>query len=176
MLDYNWIHNQSMTAQIHDSILLEDKKFSIVGINGNELFDPVNFNLHPFSSMTSCWRGYVCEYKITYNKLLLNTLQVNLHQRGPAINGVEPLFSNTTFNNTYSDLHLPIDFTGEILAADKFIRELYVHMGFHPAWKYETVYEIVISHGSVLNIKDVSEHIARLREQMTHQPLDPPKK
>ncbi len=165
-----------MTAQIHDSILLKDKKFSIVGINGNELFNPVDFNLHPFSSMTSCWRGYVCEYKVSDNKLLLNTLQINLHQRGPVINGVESLFSNATFNNIYTDLHMPIDFTGEILAADKFIRKLYVHMGFHPAWKYETVYELVISHGSVLNTKDVSEQMARLREQMHHQLLDSSKK
>jgi len=71
---------------------------------------------------------------------------------------------------------MSIDFTGEILAADQFIRELYVHMGFHPAWKYETVYELVISHGTILDTKDVSEQMAQLREQMTRQPLDRPKK
>jgi hypothetical protein len=165
-----------MTAQIHDSILLEDKKFSIVEVNGNELFNPVDFDLHPFPTITSCWRGYVCTYKTLYDKLLLYKLEVNLHEQGPAIHNVEPLFSKATFNNTYNDLNMSVDFTGEILAGDKFIRELYVHMGFHPAWKFETVYELVISHGQVLNTKDISEQMARLREQMTRQPLDPPKK
>jgi hypothetical protein len=164
-----------MTAQIHDSIVLQDKKFSIVGVHGNELFNPVDFELHPFSTVTSCWRGYVCTYKIFHNKLLLATLEVNLHQQGPTINGVEPLLSAGMFNHTYSAMNLQIQFTGEIFAGDKFIRELYVHMGFHPAWKYETVYELVISNGSVLNTKDVSKQMAQLREQMIRQPLDPPK-
>lgn len=48
-----------MTAQIPDSILLQDKKFSIVGMNGNELFNSVDFDLYPFRSITSWWRGYV---------------------------------------------------------------------------------------------------------------------
>jgi hypothetical protein len=165
-----------MTAQIPDSILLQDKKFSIVGVNGNDLFNPVHFNLHPFQSVTSCWRGYVCTYKTLYNKLLLDKLEVNLRQQGPIINSVEPLFSKAMFNNTYNDLNMPIDFTGEILAADQFIRELYVHMGFHPAWKYETVYELVISGGYVIDTKDVSGQMAQLREQMSRQPLHPPKK
>jgi len=164
-----------MTAQIPDSILLLDKKFSIVGIHGNKLFNPADFDLHPFPSITSCWRGYVCTYKTLYNKLLLHKLEANLHQQGPAIHAVGPIFSKAMFNNTYNDLDMPVDFTGEILAADQFIRELYVHMGFHPAWKYETVYELVISHGTILDTKDVSEQMAQLREQMTRQPLDHPK-
>lgn len=165
-----------MTAQIPDSILLQDKKFSIVGTNGNALFNPVHFNLHPFQSITSCWRGYVCSYKTIYNKLLLDKLEINLHEQGPAMNGVRPLFSKAMFNNTYNDLNMPIDFTGEILAADQFIRELYVHMGFPPAWKYETVYELIISGGYVIDTKDVSGQMAQLREQMSRQALDPPKK
>jgi hypothetical protein len=156
-----------MTAQIPDSILLDDQKFSVVGANGNGLFNPLDFSLRPLPSVTSCWRGYVCEYKAVYNKLILNTLQINLEQQGPAINGIEPSFARGTFNNTYNNLNLTIDFTGEILAADKFIRELYVHMGFHPAWKYETVYQLVISHGYVLDTKDISEQMTQLREQMT---------
>jgi len=159
-----------MTAQIHDSILFQDRKFSIVGLNGSDLFTPLRFDLHPFQCITSCWRGYVCEYKIVHNQLLLNTLQVNLEQQGPEINGLESSFSTTgTFNNIYNPLNLKIDFTGEILAGDGFIRELYVHMGFHPAWKYETVYELVISQGYVLDTRDISKEMAQLREQMTRQ-------
>lgn len=155
-----------MAAQIHDSILLQDQKFSIVGVNGNGLFGLADYNLHPLPSITSCWRGYVCGYKTVANRFILHTLQINLEQQGPLINGVEPFFARATFNNTYNDLNMPMDFSGEILAGDKFIRELYVHMGFHPAWKYETVYELVISHGDVLDIKDVSKQMAQLRQQM----------
>lgn len=156
-----------MTAQIHDSILLQNKKFSIVGINGNELFNPFHFNLRPLPRITSCWRGYICEYKIVHNKLLLHTLKVNLQEQGPALNNVEPALSTQDlFNNIYDGLDLPLDFTGKIQAADGFIRELYVHMGFHPAWKYETVYELTVSSGYVLDTKDISEEMRQLRERM----------
>jgi hypothetical protein len=165
-----------MTAQIPDLILLQDKKFSIVGVNENDLFDPAHFDLHPFQSITGCWRGYICMYKTLYNKMLFHKLEVNLHQQGPEINGVGPIFSKATFNNTYNDLHMSVDFTGEIFAADGLIRKLCVHMGVHPAWKYETVYELVILNRYVLDTKDVSEQLAQLREQTTRQPLDHPKK
>ena len=64
-------------------------------------------------------------------------------------------------------LNLPIEFTGELLVADKFIHELYVHMGFQSAWKFETVHELVISHGTLLDTKDISRQMAQVREQMT---------
>ena len=159
-----------MTAQMHDSILLNDQKFSIVGVNGDDLFKPLDFNLQPRMSITSCWRGYVCEYKIESNKLILNTLQVNLERRGPTIKHVEPLFRGTTFNNVYNHLHLPMDFSGDILAGEKFIRELYEHMGFHTAWKFETVQQLTISHGTVLEIKDVSREMAEIREHRMRLP------
>lgn len=158
-----------MTAQIHDSILLQGQKFSMVGANGNGLFNPLDYDLRPVPSVTSCWRGYVCEYKTVHNQLILNTLQVNLEGQGPQINGAAPSFAKAMFNNSYNALNLPIDFTGEILAADQFIHALYVHMGFHPAWKYERVYELLISHGNVLDTKEISEQMARMRELMTKQ-------
>lgn len=45
------------------------------------------------------------------------------------------------FNNRYENLDHPLTYTGGLLLAAGFIRELYVHMGFHPAWKYEKVVE-----------------------------------
>jgi len=46
-------------------------------------------------------------------------------------------------------------------------------MGFHAAWKYETVFEMVFSLGLLLETKDVSRQMAELRDRMTRQPLQP---
>jgi hypothetical protein len=163
-----------MTAQINDSFLFQDQKFSLVGVNGEDLFHPAPYGMQPLPRITSCWRGYVCTYKIQYNKLLLDTLQINLGQEGPLINHLRPVFSTAgTFDNNYHDLNLHIDFTGGMLVASGFIQELYVHMGFHPAWKYETAYELVFSQGTLLESKDVSRQMAELRDRMTRQPLQP---
>jgi hypothetical protein len=163
-----------MTAQMSDSFLLEEKKFLLVGVNGSGLFNPSDHNMQPLPRITSCWRGYVCTYKVLQNELLLDSLLINLDHEGPAIKDIPPVFSNQgTFNNTYSDLDLHMDFTGDLLIAQGFIQQLYVHMGFHPAWKYETVFELTVANGHVLETKDVSENMAGLRDKMSREPLQP---
>jgi hypothetical protein len=163
-----------MTAQISDSFLFQDQRFSVVGVNGGNLFHPAEYGMQPLPRITSCWRGYVCMYTTLYNKLLLDTLQTNLDQEGPPVNNISPEFSiNGTFNNIYHELNLHVDFTGGMLIANGFIQALYVHMGFHPAWKYEAVFELVFSQGYLLEAKDVSRQMAELRDRMTRQPLQP---
>ena len=163
-----------MTAQMPDSFLLQDKKYSIAGVNGVGLYVPQEHNLEPLPRITSCWRGYVCTYKSPEDKLVLDTLQVNLGRAGPPIEGVEPVFSNSClFDNTYKEMDLPVNFTGGLLVADGFVHDLYVHMGFHPAWKYETVFELVVSQGRVLETSDVSREMSELRTKLKRQPLEP---
>jgi hypothetical protein len=163
-----------MTAQINDSFLFQDQKFSLVGVNGGELFNPAAYDMQPLPRITSCWRGYVCTYQTQSSKLLLDTLQINLGQEGPLINHLQSIFSTAgTFDNVYHDLNLHIDFTGGMLVASGFLQELYVHMGFHPVWKYETVHELVFSQGTLLETKDVSRQMAELRDKMIRQPLQP---
>lgn len=163
-----------MTAQMSDSFRMDDTQLSVVGVNGSGLFDPSEYNMQPLPRITSCWRGYVCTYKTLHNELMLDSLLVNLEREGPAINNVHPVFSQqATFNNAYNDLNLLMDFTGGMLIAQGFIQQLYVHMGFHPAWKYETVFELNISHGHVLETQDISKQMAELRDKMTQQPLQP---
>ena len=161
----------------------------MAGVNGQGLFDPLDYDLRPFPRITSCWRGYVCEYRVFSNRFLLNKLKINLGIRpwngdqhefipeeGPPLNGLKPVFATDTyelFNNTYRELNLHIDFTGGILAADDFIRELYVHMGFHPAWKYKNVIELIISHGDVTETRDVSEIMQEIRDRMVKSQLEP---
>jgi len=163
-----------MTAQINDSFLLQDQKFSLVSFESEGLFHPAEYGMQPLPRITSCWRGFVCTYKTLDDNLLLDMLQVNLDQEGPAIQNVRPEFpARGTFNNVYHELNLHIDYSGGMLVADGFIRELYIHMGFHPAWKYETVFELIFSHGTLLEKKDVSQQMAELRRNMIQKPLQP---
>jgi hypothetical protein len=163
-----------MTAQISDSFLYQDQKFSLVGVNGESLFCPEDYGMQPLPRITSCWRGYVCMYKTLYNKLFLDTLQTNMGQEGPLINRVKPGFpTKDTFDNIYRDPGLHIPFTGGMLVANGFIQTLYVHMGFHPAWKHEIVFELVFSQGDLLETRNVSRPMAELRQEMIRQPLQP---
>jgi hypothetical protein len=163
-----------MTAQINDSFLFQDQKFSIVGVSDENLFHPAEYGKQPLPRITSCWRGYVATYAILDDKLVLSMLQVNLGREGPPVHNVRPAFSTQgTFDNIYRNIDLPVDFSGGMLVANGFIQSLYVHMGFHPAWKYETVLDLIFSQGTLLETRDVSRQMAEMREKMTQQPLQP---
>lgn len=166
-----------MTAQMHDRFWLHQKNYSIVGVNGQALFEPQTIGVRTVPSITSCWRGFVCHYKIHNDYLVLDKLQMSLGpEKGPIINGVSPSDSDgqyRAFNNVYEHLELEIKFTGGLLIADGFIQKLYVHMGFHPAWKYETVFELLIEDGHVLEVRDISSQMKQIREKTSEQPLKP---
>ena len=63
----------------------------------------------------------------------------------------------------YENVNLPIDFTGGLLLGRDFIEELYVHMGFHPAWKYREVHELVFENGVLQSQKDCSQDLKQVR-------------
>jgi hypothetical protein len=180
-----------MTAQISDLCILNQREFALVGVKGQPLFEPAAFGMRPVGFSTNCWRGYQCTYSADVPQLELLKLGINLQtvekrgrkneyltQVGPAINGVLPDPKSTTdkhslFNNYYANLHLPIAFSGGLLLGSDFIRDLYVHMGFHPAWKYTTVFEIVCQQGQIVERRDVSARVAEIREYRRQHPLKP---
>jgi hypothetical protein len=179
-----------MTAQFPDTIGFSGKEYDIAGVNGDGLFTPQPLGLMPVSTNSACWRGYICAYQILDDALILDALNISLGhdegsgkerrfvaQRGPPINGVSPQTGaekrSFLSGNYYEGLHLPIHFTGGILAGDGFIQELYVHMGFHPAWKYCTVFELIFDQGRSVEIRDVSSNLEQIRNRMVQKPLQP---
>jgi hypothetical protein len=88
---------------------------------------------------------------------------------GPAIHGVRPLPAAGrngpfSFSDNYHDIGLPLQFNGGVLLGDDFIRELYEHMGFHPAWKFRKVIELIFADGILTAVHDRSADMERIRE------------
>lgn len=170
-----------MTAQINDSFRYRDAEYSLAGISEGELFDISLLDLEPAAASTACWRGYQAVFAVVQSRLVLDTLHVNLfrpgagkerYQRevGPVINGVTPSPAEKKvdfFNNHYQGLNYHLEYSGGLLLANGFIRSLYVHMGFHPAWKYESVIELIFNGGILMQEFDRSEQMAEIREMVT---------
>ncbi len=90
-------------------------------------------------------------------------------QEGPIINGIRPTGPSEKFdwfNNHYSGLNYHLEYDGGLLLADGFIDDLYVHMGFHPAWKYETVIELIFANGVLQHEFDRSKRMAEVRQKI----------
>ena len=175
-----------MTAQIDDTFNYRGREYSVAGISEGELFDPSLLGLEPVGTCTACYRGYHAVFGLSGPRLVLETLHVNLMERGPGyrdragpeVNGVKPsgrTGKHDWFNNHYKRIDYHLEYTGGVLLADGFIRDLYVHMGFHPAWKYETVVELVFDAGVLKSESDRSADMAALRRRVTEasDPADP---
>jgi hypothetical protein len=171
-----------MTAQIPDMVRYEGTDWSLAGIDGTGLFDPTAHDLQPVMLHTACWRGYVCTYAVEDARLRLAHLTIGLEGGERALDAGGRWTRLPALRREWSgqgvawemDFEgLDIAFTGSLLLGDGFIRELYVHMGFHPAWKYERVVRLALRDGVVTDAVDESGAYARLREQRRRAPLGP---
>jgi hypothetical protein len=175
-----------MTAQIDDLFRHRRALYSLAGISEGELFDISALGLEPVPTCTACWRGYQALFAVSRSRLVLDRLDVNLMRGGgeagsawaetmepevgPVINGVSPSLAEgeyDLFNNHYTGLKYPLVYSGGVLLAKGFIEDLYVHMGFHPAWKYRTVIELLFDAGVLKEEFVRSDQMAEIRTLIT---------
>ena len=166
-----------MAAQISDTFQYKGVDYAVSGISNGPLFEPSLFEMDPTGMCSLCWRGYQSVFAVLESRLVLDTLHINLlskdqdfaPQEGPEINGVSPTGLESEydiFNNHYTGMGYPVEYSGGILLADGFINELSFHIGFAPAWKYEHVLELVFANGVLKKEFDRSEQIAGVRKKM----------
>lgn len=157
-----------MTAQASDSFRWTGETWQLT--DGASLFDPTSVGLTPRMLSTANWRGYTCEYAVQDDRLVLSTLRVGLADEdiaraggdGPLVNG-RAASKRIGIESWYEDLALPLPFSGTLTLGRDFIQELYVHMGFHPAWKFRTVAELRFRDGLLESSEDVSDRYATQR-------------
>ena len=170
-----------MTAQYSDTVVYQGEEFDVGGVNGSGLFEPKDHGVEPASMCTACWRGCVCHYLVDGQRLTLNRLGLWLAGEqalqadqgvGPKLFGQVPRCTSEQFGTyLYADMHGPVAFTGGLLLVRGFIEDLYVHMGFHPAWKFKEVHELIFRDGLLLSGKDRSAEMDQLREGMGSRPV-----
>jgi hypothetical protein len=92
-----------MTEQISDSFEYEGRHYSIVDVNGDSLFNPIQYGIKPVSWSTACWNGYLCTYKIQHQMLYLNTLKVCLTK--PSFGGTKEVKKVYVPNKILKDVY-----------------------------------------------------------------------
>ncbi|MGY5877208.1 MAG: hypothetical protein RTU30_15760 [Candidatus Thorarchaeota archaeon] len=117
------------------------------------------------------------KYDCVDNELILWGMDVNV-QDAPKVNGIEPFqpsedYPGRFFKFIYENIGLKTKFTGKIMLAKDFIREMYVHMGFQRAMAYRTVIEIEVKNGSIVSIEDLSEYMAQQRKRDPNEGAEP---
>ncbi len=168
-----------MTAQIPDEVSYRRRIYDLTAIDGEGLFDPEAYGLQTVSWSSACWRGYTLRYAVRRRKLLLDRFSVSLVDPAanpedesalmtpPSIEGRTPTSCRQQVPGycscDYTAMALPIPFTGGLLIGWDFIPELYVHMGFHPAWKFREVHELLFEEGRLIEGIDRSAQMEAIR-------------
>ena len=156
-----------MTAQAPDIVHHHNLEHVIAGIRGNGLLTPEAFGITPTMMSTGCYRGYVAEFSVIDEQLYLTALTVrSADDQYPEIDGVQPNKNGDYGNFRYEGLGVAVPFTGGLMIARDFIREMYVHMGFQKPTSYRTVIELLIHKGEVRDEIDYSEEMAQFRKQL----------
>ncbi len=178
-----------MTAQVNDRVRYRDEVFNLVGWEGKGLFEPAAHGLHPVAVSTGNWLGYICEYEVAGGRLRLATLLLGLggeeraaveRGEGPRLFDVAPRLDENGYAR-YEKLGRVIPYTGTITLGADFIWDMYVHMGFHPPWKYRRVHDLTFKQGRLTAEADRSADMAQMREAEARgglgalfKPLEPP--
>ena len=162
-----------MTAQASDSLTYRGEVYQLAGVRGEGLFDPLEYGLDLVPTTTANWRGYVAHYAVVDDRFLLDALtdvglreavdEESMRKLAPTIQGRAATWKPGV---VYEDMDLPMAFTGRLLIGRGFLRDLYVHMGFHPAWKFEHVLELVLADGTLQQVNDQSADVAKARREI----------
>ena len=151
-----------MTGQISDAFLYNGEEYSLVGIDGDDLFDPLFFDIETIPASTACWRGFQAFYRIEEEHLVLQDLFISMKEK-KEIRGKKPSKGESYFKYHFSELNLRMRFTGTILIARDFIQKMYIHMGFQRPMSYENVIELYFKKGKFTKEKNLSKKMEELR-------------
>lgn len=166
-----------MTAQIADTLMLGGEKYEVVGIDGTDPFSPEDYGLSPVMWHTACYRGYVLGMAVQGDSLALVDLSVcDADCRYPEINGVKPVVSNPPVSEVgiaeYSDLGLPLSFTGRLRLGGQFDQERYVHQGFQSPSAYHVVIDLEVVDGQVVQMMDRSDDLGATSKPPEERPRE----
>jgi len=154
-----------MTKQISDSFVFQGDSYALIGISGGVLAYPEQFGMEPVAISTSCYRGFYATYELTDKSLFLRELTISVNNRNyKPIGGVKPVkvkMRSKTY--VYHGLKEIVTFSGQIRLAKNLFSEFYIHMGYQKASAYETVLDITLTDGQVVQIKDRSQEMEMKR-------------
>ena len=152
---------------------LGNRRYNLCGVNGEGLFDPRDEGFEPVAPHTACWRGFVSTYRVKRGVLFLDTAGIGVEREllehgvpGPELFGVKASKDGDGGFAVFENLEHEVGFSCGLLLGRGFIEELYVHMGFHPAYKFRDVVELKFEDGKLVDRLDRSVEMEALRNEM----------
>ena len=161
-----------MTVQIGDIYKYNGRDYSCIERTGY-VFNPYDYGLQPSRICSDCMRGYWCEYEITNNRIMLQSLHIHdADEIYPTINYVSisskdhmPASAQTDEGldsteipfsyeyETYEHLGLLLPYTGKLLLGIPFLQYSY----FYHSSECKELLCFEFDNGELKNVEDYSE-------------------
>lgn len=162
-----------MTGQAHDLVVFDGKGRTLVGASGTGLFEPSAFGVKAVPWVTALWRGYRATYAVQSDRLILQRLVIGVG----ADSSDGALRSTTLFGRelrrsscgpvALDDLAQPVDFSGGLLVGHELIQGVGIPTGYHPAWRWRNVHELLFEQGLLKAACDRSPQAAEARARLS---------
>jgi hypothetical protein len=131
-----------MTDQIKDQIIYNEEILGIADVEGKGLFTAMDFELDCKSAASACWRGYLMQYSLEEDQLILNNIWFKpkisdvkdlpkIQEKNPIlITRENELAMGFFFTHAYKDLNLNCSFNGDFSTFKETNTELF-HLKFN---------------------------------------------
>ncbi len=146
-----------MTYQATDPFYWENEAWVFLrAANIYSLFDPEAYGLHPTPPHTACWKGFVIQFRIVEQQLILDELRVYCEDGVyPPINGVEATSGQNSIMQTYQNINLPLPYSGTIVVG-KGLKPKFCNREYTGPHSYETTFELTFQNGLLTRFKETS--------------------
>lgn len=173
-----------MSAQDEEYLSYRGNCYKLIACSDKDPFKPSQYGYKPIAIDTANMKGYLCEYEIASEKLLLKKLWINhadsvsfLNNKEspslpppPDLDGIKAK-KNKKYGADwlFTGLNLALPFSGGIVIVNQNIVPRYYDMGYYDTWKYEEVHELIFEDGKLVSEEDVSRHIAIARQEIINE-------
>lgn len=141
-----------LSSQIPDIFVWDDEEYVFLCADRvYSLFDPGTFGLHPSSSNSACWKGFVVYFALDRDRLYISKLAVNCDDGNyPVINGVRAYFDDYDGFYVYNNLNMLSTYTGRITLGKELLPQ-YMFRAFTGPHSYENTYELYFVDGQLVS-------------------------
>ncbi len=155
-----------MTRQAADTIIYAGESYELLGDSSRQLPMVKQYGMQPQSWSTANWKGYVAEYAIVDQQLILTSLMINdAADFYPEIGGIRPVTRGFYGAPVYEPLFELMSITGAITMG-KGVPENWHSFDIRSVHDYVIALKITLNDGIVQSVEDVSEPAAAIRVKL----------
>ncbi len=164
-----------MTTQFSSNLTLDDVSYRVTDAEPYPVFHPDMLGIKVSPMGTFCWAGYIVSYECKDGQLFARSMNLGVFKDEPLVNGAKPdplpECDDPTlpllFGRSYTDVWLPLEYTGEVLLGNDWVGNLgRGHHGNPRTVEHNEIKKVVLSKGKIKQITDVSGQYAEKRQAL----------